>query len=151
VLSNGPGNPARLELPARAAAAVAEYGVPVLAICLGHQLLALGMGARTYKLPYGHRGPNKPVVEPGSGRCYITTQNQEYAVDRASLDGPGLVPWSGSPGYGSTEGFKHERLSALAVQFHLEAGPGTRDTFWISKAFAREVERKCRGRAWRRS
>ncbi|MER3460737.1 MAG: carbamoyl phosphate synthase small subunit, partial [candidate division GAL15 bacterium] len=89
VLSNGPGDPARLQATAREVRAL--WGVvPVFGVCLGNQLLALAAGACTFKLPFGHRGSNHPVLEVGSGRVRITTQNHGYAVDEASLADTGL-------------------------------------------------------------
>ncbi|MEB3852204.1 MAG: glutamine-hydrolyzing carbamoyl-phosphate synthase small subunit [Desulfurococcales archaeon] len=145
VVSNGPGNPALLAREAETVAALVEYGVPLLGVCLGMHLVALGLGAETYKLPYGHRGPNKPVVEAGGGRCYITTQNHGYAVRRESLEGTGLRVWFYNPDDGSLEGLLHESKPVLATQFHPEAGPGPYDTFWVFEAFARMVRRHAQG------
>ncbi len=132
VLSNGPGNPALLRDQARVAAEVATSGKPVLAICLGMQLLALGLGAESYKLPYGHRGVNKPVVELGNGgRCIITTHNHGYAIRWESLEGTGLVPWFRQPDDGTLEGVRSRDGLVLATQFHPEAGPGPWDSSWI--------------------
>ena len=141
VLSNGPGNPAILGKQAKTAAAVAETGKPVLAICLGMQLLAIGMGGKTYKLPYGHRGPNKPVVETSTGRCFITTQNHGYAVDPASMEDTGLKIWFVNPDDKSVEGLVHTKLPVIATQFHPEAGPGPHDTFWVFERYAKMVKR----------
>ena len=132
VLSNGPGNPALLKQQARVAAEVASSGKPVLAICLGMQLLALGLGARAYKLPYGHRGVNKPVVEIGGRkRCIITTHNHGYAIDWESVGGTGLEPWFRQPDDGTLEGLRSRDGLVLATQFHPEAGPGPWDASWV--------------------
>jgi carbamoyl-phosphate synthase small subunit len=145
LLSNGPGNPQLLHSQARTAAEAATYGKPVLAICLGHQLLALGLGARIYKLPYGHRGVNKPVVEAGTGRCMVTTHNHGYAVDPESLEGTGLQPWFWQPDDGTLEGARSRDGLILTTQFHPEAGPGPWDSSWIFDLYAKlvlEAERR---------
>ena len=141
VLSNGPGNPAVLRHQARVAAEVASSGKPVLAICLGMQLLAIGLGGRTYKLPYGHRAVNKPVVELGTGRCIVTTHNHGYAVDWGSVEATGLRPWFRQPDDGTLEGLRSRDGRVLATQFHPEAGPGPWDSAWIFDLYARLLER----------
>jgi carbamoyl-phosphate synthase small subunit len=141
VLSNGPGNPQLLRDQARVAADVAAYGKPVLAICLGMQLLSLGLGASVYKLPYGHRGVNKPVVEIDTGRCMVTTHNHGYAVDWDSLKGTGLKPWFKQPDDGTLEGVRTADGTILATQFHPEAGPGPHDATWIFDMFVRKLRR----------
>jgi len=139
VIGNGPGNPALLSTAARAAAEAASSGKPVLAICLGTQLLALGLGARTYKLPYGHRGVNKPVEEIGTGRCMVATHNHGYAVDWDTVDATGLEPWFRQPDDGTLEGLRSRDGQVMATQFHPEAGPGPWDSLWIFDEFARRV------------
>jgi len=145
VIGNGPGNPALLEKPARLAAEAAASGKPVLAICLGAQLLALGLGAETYKLPYGHRGVNKPVVEIPTGRCMVSTHNHGYAVRWETLDATGLEPWFRQPDDGTLEGLRSRDGLVLATQFHPEAGPGPWDSFWIFDRFVKMAE-AARGR-----
>ena len=141
VISNGPGNPALLKDQARTAAEAASSGKPVLAICLGTQLLALGLGARTYKLPYGHRGVNKPVVELDTGRCMVSTHNHGYAIDWDSLEGTGLRPWFRQPDDGTLEGLRSRDGLVLATQFHPEAGPGPWDSTWIFDLFIKNIEK----------
>ncbi len=140
VVGNGPGNPALLHHPARLAAEVATSGKPVLAICLGTQLLALGLGAETYKLPYGHRGVNKPVVELPTGRCMVSTHNHGYAIRWDSLEGTGLRPWFRQPDDGTLEGLVSRDGLVLATQFHPEAGPGPWDSSWIFDHFVKLLE-----------
>ncbi len=141
VLSNGPGNPALLEEQVEIVKGLLEYRVPILAICLGNQLLALAHGARIFKLKYGHRGPNKPVVDVETGRCYITTQNHGYAVDIESLRGTGLRLWFINPDDKTLEGFRHERLPIVSTQFHPEASPGPWDTRWVFDLYSKVIER----------
>ncbi len=139
VLSNGPGNPELYTEAIECAGALMEYGVPVLGICLGHQVISLARGARVYKLPYGHRGVNKPVIDVSSGRCYVTSQNHGYAVDAGSLAGTGLEVWFVNADDGTLEGVRDERGRVLGVQFHPEGAPGPNDTAWIFDYFAKMV------------
>lgn len=141
VVSNGPGNPAILRTQVETVRELVYSGKPVLGICLGMQLISLALGARVYKLRYGHRGPNKGVVEVTTGRSFITTQNHGYAVDEASLEGTGLRVWFKNMDDGSLEGVKHEELPVIATQFHPEGGPGPRDTSWVFSLLARMVSR----------
>lgn len=127
VVSNGPGDPARLGEVANELRKL--WGrLPVFGVCLGNQLIALAAGARTFKLPFGHRGSNHPVLEVATGRVRITTQNHGYAVDEASLRGTGLRVTHRNLHDGSVEGLAHEELPVFAVQFHPEASPGPRDS-----------------------
>ncbi len=141
VISNGPGNPAVLRNQISVVEDLVYSGKPVLGVCLGMQLLALALKARTFKLKYGHRGPNKGVLDIVTGRSYITTQNHGYAVDEESLKGTGLSVWFKNIDDGTLEGVRHEKLPVIAVQFHPEGGPGPLDTTWVFKMFAKMVLR----------
>lgn len=133
VVSNGPGDPAVLAGPI---ATVRELvgRVPLFGICLGHQVLGLALGGRTYRLKFGHRGGNHPVQELATGRVFITTHNHGYAVDEASLP-PELVVTHRSLNDGTVEGMRHRELPAWSVQFHPEATPGPRDNLHLFDAF----------------
>jgi carbamoyl-phosphate synthase small subunit len=134
LLSNGPGDPEPL---AAEVAVVRELlgRVPVLGICLGHQLLALANGLRTYKLPFGHRGANHPVVERETGRVLVTSQNHGFAVE-ASAD---RHVTHESLYDGTVEGLDYPELRARSVQFHPEAGPGPHDAWPILADWVEEV------------
>jgi carbamoyl-phosphate synthase small subunit len=134
LLSNGPGDPEPL---VDEVAVVRELlgRVPILGICLGHQLLGLATGHETYKLPFGHRGANHPVLERKRGRVLVTSQNHGFAVapsDEAEATHVSLYD-------GTVEGFDFPELRARSVQFHPEAGPGPHDAWPILEAWVEEV------------
>lgn len=135
LLSNGPGDPAAL--PAQVAVVRDLLGrVPILGICLGHQLLGLAAGLETRKLPFGHRGANHPVLERASGRVLVTSQNHGFAVEG---DGPEVSHVSLYDG--TVEGLELPGERARSVQFHPEAGPGPHDAWPILERFVEEVGR----------
>ncbi len=140
LLSNGPGNPAVLVEQIKTVREVVESGRPVLGICLGMQLISLALGAKVYKLRYGHRGPNKGVVDVLTKKSYITTQNHGYAVDENSLEDAGLITWFKNIDDGSLEGVIHKELPVIATQFHPEGGPGPHDTTWVFSKFKMMVK-----------
>ena len=127
VVSNGPGDPSACGATVENLRRAIGLGRPIMGICLGHQLLALAAGARTYKLKFGHRGHNQPCVETGTRRCFVTSQNHGFAVDPSSLP-PGWEPWFTNANDGSNEGMRHVAKPFLSVQFHPEAAPGPLDT-----------------------
>lgn len=140
LLSNGPGDPAVVTYAIRTvreSIKMASYRrLPIFGICLGHQILALALGGRTYKLKFGHRGSNHPVKDLATGRVSITTQNHGYAVDADSLAGTGLVITHISLNDGSVEGLRHETLPIFSVQYHPEASPGPHDSLELFDRFA---------------
>jgi carbamoyl-phosphate synthase small subunit len=136
VLSNGPGDPEPLVEETEIVRELLGR-VPILGICLGHQLLGLAAGHRTYKLPFGHRGSNHPVLERRTGRVLVTSQNHGFAVeasDSTEATHISLYDWT-------VEGFDFPELRARSVQFHPEAGPGPHDAWPILEGFVEELRR----------
>ena len=139
VVSNGPGDPKTCKRTIETIQELIETGVPVLGICLGNQLIALAEDADTYKMKYGHRSQNQPVLDIESGRCYITTQNHGYAVNKEALEKSGLSVWFVNANDRSIEGIKHPKKPCWGVQWHPEASPGPTDTEFIFDFFAKVV------------
>ena len=126
VLSPGPGDPALLEYIVKTVRNLIGH-VPIMGICLGHQILARSLGSDTFKLKFGHRGANHPVQDLSTGRVHITAQNHGYAVDMESLP-PGLEATHINLNDGTVEGLRHRDLPILTIQYHSEASPGPRDS-----------------------
>jgi carbamoyl-phosphate synthase small subunit len=129
-LSNGPGDPAAVEYAPAAIRRLADAGLPIFGICLGHQLIGLTYGAQTAKLPYGHRGGNHPVRVLESGLVLITSQNHGFAVEGDQRGIPGadaLQATHVNLNDGTLEGLRHRELPIFAVQYHPEAAPGPHD------------------------
>jgi carbamoyl-phosphate synthase small subunit len=140
-LSNGPGDPAALDYAIEHASEIVNADVPVFGICLGHQILALSLGARTYKLKFGHRGANHPVKDLHSGRVEITSQNHGFAVDPESLP-PGVAVTHVNLYDGTVEGLRHESKPVFCVQYHPEASPGPHDADYLFRQFMDEIEKR---------
>jgi carbamoyl-phosphate synthase small subunit len=141
-LANGPGDPAAVEYAPKIIRALADKQVPILGICLGHQLLGLTFGARTEKMPYGHRGGNHPVREVDTDRVLITSQNHGFAVvgDEKGIPGaPALRVTHVNLNDGTVEGLVHRELPIFAVQYHPEAAPGPHDARPLFGEFLKAV------------
>ena len=140
-LSNGPGDPAATGVYAvPTVRKVLETGLPVFGICLGHQILALALGARTTKMHLGHRGANHPVKDLASGRVEITSQNHGFMVDTASLP-EGVVESHVSLFDGSNEGIAVTGRPVFSVQYHPEASPGPQDSHYLFERFVALIEK----------
>ena len=140
-LSNGPGDPAALPYAHTNVRTLAEKGLPMFGICLGHQILGQALGGRTFKLKFGHRGANHPVKDVRSGKIEITSQNHGFAVDPASL--PGTVSVTHLNLYdGTVEGFSHVDKPIFSVQYHPEASPGPHDADYLFRQFVDAMERR---------
>jgi carbamoyl-phosphate synthase small subunit len=145
-LSNGPGDPAAVSYAPEAIRSIADAGVPIFGICLGHQLLGLTFGGETLKMPYGHRGGNHPVKELSSGRVLITSQNHGFAVrgDESGVPGaPELEVTHVNLNDNTVEGLKHKEKPVFGVQYHPEAAPGPHDARPLFQEFM-ETVRKAR-------
>lgn len=135
-LSNGPGDPDAVKHGRDLVKAIVKEGVPTFGICLGHQILALGLGASTYKLKFGHRGANQPVKNMDSGRIEITSQNHGFAVDADSMKKNGDLELSHlNLNDNTVEGFRHKKLPIFCVQYHPEASPGPHDSRYLFSQF----------------
>jgi carbamoyl-phosphate synthase small subunit len=133
-LSNGPGDPAAVGYAVETVASLASSGVPLFGICLGHQILSLALGARTYKLPFGHHGGNHPVKDLLTGKVEITSQNHGFAVDADTL--PAGVSCSHINLYDQTvEGLRVDERPVFSVQYHPEASPGPHDASYLFHRF----------------
>ncbi len=140
MLSNGPGDPASCGSIISELKKLYDTDIPIFAICLGHQLMALATGARTYKLKYGHRGGNHPVKNLKTGRVYISSQNHGYAVDAASLD-PNIAREAFvNVNDGTNEGIEYIGKNIYTVQFHPEACPGPLDSGSLFDRFMMMME-----------
>lgn len=133
-LSNGPGDPKMVGATIASVRRALEERVPLFGVCLGNQILALAAGADTYKLKFGHRSQNQPVLEVGTRRCYITSQNHGYAVQTSTLP-EGWREWFTNANDGTNEGIRHDWKPVRSVQFHPEATPGPTDTAFLFRRF----------------
>jgi carbamoyl-phosphate synthase small subunit len=134
-LSNGPGDPEPVSYAVEACRAFMDRGLPVFGICLGHQILGLACGGKTFKLKFGHRGANHPVKNLGSGQVEVTSQNHGFAVDASLFERPEFVLTHVNLNDGTVEGFRHRELPVISVQYHPEASPGPHDSHYLFQEF----------------
>jgi carbamoyl-phosphate synthase small subunit len=140
LLSNGPGDPEPLTYAVHTARNLLE-DFPVFGICLGHQILGLALGAKIFKLKFGHRGANHPVKNLLTGRVEITTQNHGFCVDRDSIKDPGIEVTHINLNDQTIEGMRHRSLPVFSVQYHPEASPGPHDSGYLFDEFIEMMKR----------
>jgi carbamoyl-phosphate synthase small subunit len=140
MLSNGPGDPKECTEIIAEIKKLYDSNVPIFAICLGHQLMALATGADTHKLKYGHRGGNHPVKDLETGRVYISSQNHGYVVDVDTMDPSVAVPAFVNVNDGTNEGLKYTNKNIFTVQYHPEACPGPQDSSYLFDRFIKMME-----------
>ncbi|MDD5720904.1 MAG: glutamine-hydrolyzing carbamoyl-phosphate synthase small subunit [Candidatus Pacebacteria bacterium] len=132
IISNGPGDPKKVKTTINNVKKIIAQKIPTFGICLGNQILTLALGGTTYKMKFGHRSQNQPVVEQGTNKCYLTTQNHGFAVKKIPK---GFKEWFYNANDNTNEGIIHESLPFMSVQFHPESSPGPLDTDWIFDFF----------------
>lgn len=137
VISNGPGNPKMADKTIEIVKKALDKKIPILGVCLGHQILALAAGGNTTKLKFGHRSQNQPCLQEDTNRCYITSQNHGFAVSKIP---PLFKTWFINANDRSNEGIIHEKYPFMSVQFHPEAAPGPVDTEWIFDYFLEMIK-----------
>jgi len=137
IISNGPGNPQKVKITIKNVRKIIAREIPILGICLGNQILVLALGGTTYKLKFGHRSQNQPVVERGTNKCYLTTQNHGFAVDKIP---EGFKEWFYNANDNTNEGIIHKSLPIMSVQFHPESSPGPLDTDWVLDYFFKRAK-----------
>ncbi len=143
-ISNGPGDPEKCTITIKNLESAFENEEPIFGICLGHQLMALAEGAQTYKLKYGHRSHNQPVLQVGTNKAYITSQNHGFAVNEKTID-PNWENYFTNLNDDTNEGLKHKTKPFFSTQFHPEASGGPTDTEFLFDEFLEEVKESYKG------
>jgi len=139
-ITNGPGDPKKCDVTINNLRKALERDIPVMGICLGNQLIALASGADTYKLKYGHRSHNQPVIDVYSNRAYITSQNHGYAINNSTLQ-EGREPYFINLNDNTNEGMRHKSKPFFSTQFHPEASGGPTDTEFLFDKFIELIDR----------
>ena len=139
MITNGPGDPAECVEIIAQIKKLSESGIPIFAICLGHQLMALAHDAKTYKMKYGHRGANHPVKNLDTGKVYISSQNHGYVVDAESIDENVARPWFINVNDKTVEGLEYIGKPVKTVQFHPEANAGPKDSEMLFDEFMKMI------------
>ena len=134
-LSNGPGDPDACTYAIESAKAIMDSGTPLFGICLGHQILGLACGGKTYKLKFGHRGANHPVKDLETGKVEITSQNHGFALDNSVFERKEFTLTHVNLNDGTVEGFRHRELPVISVQYHPESSPGPHDSRHLFAGF----------------
>ena len=142
VLSNGAGNPAENPEIISNVKEIAKLGIPMLGVCLGHQILAVSQGAKTEKMKYGHRGANQPVVDMKLGKTFVTSQNHGYVVLSDSITSEIGEITHVNANDKTCAGIKYNNINAVSVQFYPESHDGTQDTGYITKEFIEMIEKE---------
>ena len=140
-LSNGPGNPEDVQ-PVINVVKELKGQLPIFGICLGHQMISLALGAKTFKMKFGHRGGNHPVMNLENGKIEITSQNHSYAVDVKSLEGTELTLTHKNLLDDTAEGVKSEKIKLFSVQYHPESAPGPQDSSYLLDKFIEMMEKE---------
>lgn len=151
MLSNGPGDPKECTSIIKELGTLYRTDIPIFAICLGHQLMALATGADTYKMKYGHRGGNHPVKDLETGRVYISSQNHGYVVDTDRLDPAVAVPAFVNVNDGTNEGLSYTGKNIFTVQYHPECCPGPQDSGYLFDRFIKMMRSGAVGSGEQRS
>lgn len=139
-ISNGPGNPKMCDSTIQHLSKSLKEDTPIFGICLGNQLLALASGADTYKLKYGHRSHNQPVLQCGTNRAFVTSQNHGFAIETKSL-ATDWEPLFVNLNDGTNEGIKHKKRNVFSVQFHPEASSGPTDSEYLFDEFLKVINK----------
>jgi carbamoyl-phosphate synthase small subunit len=142
-LSNGPGDPAAVDYAVESARELTRSKLPLFGICLGHQILGLALGGKTYKLKFGHHGANHPVMDLGTRKVEITSQNHGFAVDVDSMQGRAVLSHV-SLNDKTVEGMRHGELPVFSVQYHPEASPGPNDASYLFDRFCTLMQERTR-------
>ncbi|MBW6499712.1 MAG: carbamoyl phosphate synthase small subunit, partial [Bacteroidales bacterium] len=140
-ITNGPGDPAMCTKTIQHLSKAIEADIPIFGICLGSQLLGIASGATTYKLKYGHRSHNQPVIQHGTNQCFITSQNHGFAVDHTNLKNDWEVYFT-NLNDNTCEGIRHREKPIFSTQFHPEASGGPTDTAFLFSQFIEMIEKQ---------